>query len=126
MSQNNKSGEYSGPVDRRSGDTTGQFASSLLLIDMGRRITKLEDGVESQSRSLDENTRLTRETAASINMLEENLSGAVKFFKAMDGTITISAMVGKFAKWVTIIGAACALLWLLVKFVIIEALKGDK
>ncbi len=118
--------DYVPPIDRRAGEATGQFTANLLLVDLGRRVAKVEGGLGEQQKALTENTRLTAATAESVASLEQNLAGAVKFFKAMDGTITLAAMLGKLAKWLTIIGAALALIWLTIKFVILEAIKGMK
>jgi hypothetical protein len=118
---------------REIGAATGQMHANLLLIDLGRRVDKIEGTVQNiegtlaeQDLVLAENTKITTATSEKVDSLDRNLAGAVKFFKALDGTITLGAMAGKFAKWVTIVGAAVGVCWFLIKYIVVEIVKGMK
>lgn len=94
----------------RSGCSKGPAVSDELTR-LATRVTALEDGqeqlrrkVDDNTRSLDENTRLTRE-------VRDNTTAIVAAFQAAQGAFLVAEWAGKAAKVVASIGAAVVVVW---------------
>jgi hypothetical protein len=100
--------------ERRRGDSAVLQAIGNLRNEVTARLSQ-QDGVLSQVRDLAEAN--ATEVAAMKKVLP------MKFFGALEGTATMGSLLGRAGGTITKIGGGCVVVWILFKFVILEAIK---